>query len=41
MRFDPEKIKKDAKENFDLTWNEGKKLIRTPTLNERYPRIDP
>ena len=38
MRFDPEKIKKDAKENFDLTWNEGKKLIRTPTLNERYPR---
>lgn len=38
MKFDPEKIKKDAKENFDLTWNEGKKLIRTPTLNERYPR---
>ncbi|MDQ1251200.1 MAG: O-phosphoseryl-tRNA synthetase [Euryarchaeota archaeon] len=38
MRFDPEKIKKDAKENFDLTWNEGKKLIRTTTLNERYPR---
>lgn len=38
MRFDPEKVKKDAKENFDLTWNEGKKLIRTTTLNERYPR---
>lgn len=38
MRFDPEKIKKDAKENFDLTWNEGKKLIKTSTLNERYPR---
>ena len=27
MKFDPEKIKKDAKENFDLTWNEGKKLV--------------
>ena len=39
MKFDPEKIKKDARENFDLTWNEGKKLVRTPTLNERYPRI--
>jgi O-phosphoseryl-tRNA synthetase len=38
MRFDPEKIKKDAKENFDLAWNEGKKLIKTPSLNERYPR---
>jgi len=38
MRFDPEKIKKDAKENFDLTWNEGKKLVKTPSLNERYPR---
>jgi O-phosphoseryl-tRNA synthetase len=38
MKFDPEKIKRDAKENFDLTWNEGKKLVRTPTLNERYPR---
>ena len=39
MRFDPEKIRKNAKENFDFTWNQGKKLIRTPTLNERYPRI--
>lgn len=38
MKFDPEKIKRDAKENFDLTWNEGKKLVKTPTLNERYPR---
>ena len=38
MKFDPEKIKKDAKENFDLTWNEGKKLVRIPALNERYPR---
>jgi O-phosphoseryl-tRNA synthetase len=40
MKFDPEKIKKAAKENFDLTWNEGKKLIKTPTLNERYPRTN-
>lgn len=39
MRFDPEKIKKEAKENFDLAWNEGKNLIKTPLLNERYPRI--
>ncbi|MDD4331358.1 MAG: O-phosphoserine--tRNA ligase [Methanosarcinaceae archaeon] len=38
MRFDPEKIKKEAKENFDLTWNEGKNLIKTLPLNERYPR---
>lgn len=38
MRFDPEKIKKEAKENFDLAWNEGKNLIKTPPLNERYPR---
>ncbi|AKB26642.1 O-phosphoseryl-tRNA(Cys) synthetase [Methanosarcina sp. MTP4] len=38
MRFDPEKIKKETKENFDLAWNEGKNLIKTPSLNERYPR---
>ena len=38
MKFDPEKIKKDAKENFDHAWNEGKKMVKMPTLNERYPR---
>ena len=40
MKFDPEKIKKDVKENFDLAWNEGKKMVKVPTLNERYPRTN-
>ena len=40
MKFDPEEIKQEKKENFDLAWNRGKNLIKTSALNERYPRTN-
>ena len=38
MKFDPEKIKKDAKRSLQTYLNEGKDWSGTPTLNERYFR---
>lgn len=39
MRFDPEKIRKAAKEDFDTAWNNGKAYISQPTIQSRYPRF--
>jgi len=39
MRFDPEKIKKAAKEDFDTAWNQGKEYITEPNIHTQYPRF--
>ncbi len=38
MRFDPEEIKEKKKKDFDTAWHEGKKYIKKPKINLRYPR---
>ncbi len=38
MKFDPEEIKKAAKENFDAAWNMGTELIHKSAPDEQYPR---
>ena len=37
MKFDPEEIKKAAKQDFEAEWNKGKELINKPLPNEQYP----
>ncbi len=37
MKFDPEEIKKAAKQDFETTWNKGKDLINKSLPNEQYP----
>jgi O-phosphoseryl-tRNA synthetase len=39
MRFDPEKIKQAAKEDFDAAWNQGKEYITQPAIPDQYPRF--
>nr|QNO48023.1 O-phosphoserine--tRNA(Cys) ligase [Methanosarcinales archaeon ANME-2c ERB4] len=38
MKFDPEEIKKAAKEDFDAAWNMGTDLIYKSAPDEQYPR---
>ncbi len=38
MKFDPEEIKKEAKEDFDAAWNRGTDLIYRSAPDEQYPR---
>lgn len=38
MKFDPEEIKKAAKEDFDAAWNMGTELIHRSAPDEQYPR---
>ena len=38
MKFDPEEIKKAAKEDFDAAWNMGTELIHKSAPDEQYPR---
>ena len=37
MKFDPESIKKAAKEDFDSAWTSGKDHIKKAGLNQQYP----
>jgi O-phosphoseryl-tRNA synthetase len=39
MKFDPDEIKEKTKKDFDVTWNEGKKYVSNPGVNEKYPRF--
>jgi len=39
MKFNPDEIKEATKKDFDTAWNEGKKYIINPGLNEKYPRV--
>jgi O-phosphoseryl-tRNA synthetase len=39
MKFNPDKIKEATKKDFDAAWNEGKKYISKPGINEKYPRV--
>ncbi|KAF5423197.1 MAG: O-phosphoseryl-tRNA synthetase [Candidatus Methanomarinus sp.] len=39
MKFDPEKIRKAAKEDFDTTWNQGNNYLAQPTIQAQYPRF--
>ncbi len=38
MKFNPDEIKEATKRDFDAAWNEGKKYIFNPGVNEQYPR---
>ncbi|MCZ7356260.1 MAG: O-phosphoserine--tRNA ligase [Candidatus Methanoperedens sp.] len=38
MRFNPDEIKEATKKDFDAAWNEGKKYVSNPGINEKYPR---
>jgi O-phosphoseryl-tRNA synthetase len=40
MRFDPEKYRKLAKENFEEAWNTGPEIISPPGIESRYPRLN-
>ena len=37
MKFNPDKIREDASEDFDRAWNDSAKYIKKPQFNERYP----
>ncbi len=39
MKFNPDDIKKAAKEDFDAAWNMGKEYINETKLNEQYPHM--
>ncbi len=39
MKFNPDEIKETTKKDFDAAWNEGKKYVSNPGINEKYPRI--
>ncbi len=39
MKFDPDNIKKEALEDFDAAWNQGKEYITKTELNEQYPHM--
>lgn len=38
MKFNPDDIKEATKRDFDAAWNEGKKYVSSPGINEKYPR---
>ena len=38
MKFNPDEIKDATKRDFDAAWNEGKKYVSNPGINEKYPR---
>lgn len=38
MKFDPDEIKEATKRDFDAAWNEGRKYVSEPGINETYPR---
>ena len=37
MKFNPDKIREDASEDFDRAWNDSAKYVKKPLFNERYP----
>ncbi len=39
MKFNPDEIKEAAKADFDTAWNEGKKYVSNPGINDKYPRF--
>ena len=39
MKFDPEKIREAAQEDFDTAWNKGKDFTARPTIQSQYPRF--
>ncbi|MCE8426460.1 MAG: O-phosphoserine--tRNA ligase [Candidatus Methanoperedens sp.] len=39
MKFNPDEIKEATKKDFDASWNEGKKYVSNPGINEQYPRV--
>jgi O-phosphoseryl-tRNA synthetase len=39
MKFNPDEIKETTKSDFDAAWNEGKKYVAQPCINEQYPRV--
>jgi O-phosphoseryl-tRNA(Cys) synthetase len=40
MKFNPEEIKEETKKDFDAAWNDGKKFVSYPGINENI-RIEP
>ncbi len=38
MKFNPDEIKEATKKDFDAAWNDGKKFVSYPGINEKYPR---
>ncbi|KCZ70483.1 O-phosphoseryl-tRNA(Cys) synthetase [Candidatus Methanoperedens nitroreducens] len=38
MKFNPDEIKEATRADFDTAWNEGRKYISSPGVNEKYPR---
>lgn len=38
MKFNPDDIKEATKRDFDSAWNDGKKYVLIPGINEKYPR---
>jgi len=38
MKFNPDEIKEATKADFDKAWNDGKKYVSSPGINEKYPR---
>src|SRR3989304_8899254 len=39
MKFNPEEIKEATKADFDAAWNDGKKYVADPGINEKYQRV--
>ncbi len=39
MKFNPDEIKEATKADFDAAWNEGKKYVSNPGINDKYPRF--
>lgn len=39
MKFNPDNIKEATKADFDAAWNDGKKYVDRPGINEQYPRV--
>jgi len=37
MKFNPDEIKEATKADFDAAWNEGKKIVSNPGINEKIP----
>ena len=35
MKFNPDEIKEATKKDFDAAWNEGKKYVPNPGINEK------
>jgi O-phosphoseryl-tRNA synthetase len=39
MKFKPDEIKEATKADFDAAWNDGKRYVAQPGINEKYPRV--